>query len=168
MKSSKDFFCKQYQTCEVMECLSELTAIVNWHGHRHFGSAQQLKLPKWWRTCVMVVGGWLCEVGLLSRRCSLLLNSTSAAAVMKEPQRMCWRGPGTGAEAAVKGSWHSDGGSMRSSRFLDGGLAAAACEGNEILWSDSGWKVGPRFIMSSISSDSTWNRCWILYINSSS
>jgi hypothetical protein len=48
---------------------------------------------------------------------------------------------------------------MRSSRFLDGSPVAAACEGNKILRSDSGRKVGLRFIGSSISNGSTWNRC---------
>jgi hypothetical protein len=33
------------------------------------------------------------------------------------------------------------------------------CEGNENLPSDSGQKAGPEFIVSSISSGSTWNHC---------
>jgi hypothetical protein len=45
-----------------------------------------------------------------------------------------------------------------SSRFPNGGPAVAVYEGNEILQSDSGRKACPRFIGSSISSGSTWNR----------
>jgi hypothetical protein len=48
--------------------------------------------------------------------------------------------------------------SVCSSRFLDGGSTAAACEGNKNLPSDSGRKASPKFIVSIISSDSTWNR----------
>jgi hypothetical protein len=36
---------------------------------------------------------------------------------------------------------------------------AVACEGNKNLPSDLGQKVGPEFIVLSISSGSTWNRC---------
>jgi hypothetical protein len=54
--------------------------------------------------------------------------------------------------------WSPDGGGVRSSRFL-GGLAAAACEGNENLPSDFRLQVGPEFIGSSISTGSTWNHC---------
>jgi hypothetical protein len=68
-------------------------------------------------------------------------NDISEGAPARQRWRW-WRGPG--------------GGSVRSSHFLDGSPTAAACEGNEILRSDSGWKAGPRFIVSSISSGSTW------------
>jgi hypothetical protein len=44
---------------------------------------------------------------------------------------------------------------VRSYRFPYGGPTVAVCEGNEILQSDSGRKLGPRFIGSSISSGST-------------
>jgi hypothetical protein len=56
----------------------------------------------------------------------------------------------------VNGSRH--GSSVRSSRFLDGGPTAAACEGNKNLPSDSGRKASLKFIVSIINSDSTWNR----------
>jgi hypothetical protein len=51
-----------------------------------------------------------------------------------------------------------DDGGVRSSHFF-GGPAAAACEGNENLPSDFRPQAGPKFIGSSISSGSTWNRC---------
>jgi hypothetical protein len=50
-------------------------------------------------------------------------------------------------------------GNVRSSRFLDGGPVAAASEGNKKLPSDLSRKAGPKFIVSSISSGSTWNHC---------
>jgi hypothetical protein len=74
--------------------------------------------------------------------------------VPTQQRRRWWRGP--------------NGGIVRSSRFLDGSPMVAVYEGNEILWSDSGWKTGPKFIVSSINTGSTWNRCWSLYINSGS
>jgi hypothetical protein len=46
---------------------------------------------------------------------------------------------------------------VHSSRFL-GGLAVAACDGNENLSSNFRPQAGPEFIESSISSGSTWNR----------
>jgi hypothetical protein len=39
----------------------------------------------------------------------------------------------------------------------EGVPAAAVCEGNENLPSDSGRKAGPKFIVSSISDSYSWN-----------
>jgi hypothetical protein len=62
---------------------------------------------------------------------------------MGSQRRRQQRGPGSGG--------------VHSSRFL-GGLAAAACDGNENLSSNFRPQAGPEFIESSISSGSTWNR----------
>jgi hypothetical protein len=93
------------------------------------------------------------EVRALPRRCSLLLA----------PQWQWWR-RGPGMAAVTMGSqrrrqqWGPGSGGVCSNRLL-GGPAAAACEGNENLPSDFRPQAGPKFIGSSISSGSTWNRC---------
>jgi hypothetical protein len=74
-------------------------------------------------------------------------------------------GEGVPARWRRRRRWGPGDRSVRYSHFL-GGPAAVVCEGNEILSSDFSPKAGPQFIGSSISSGSTWNRCWYININS--
>jgi hypothetical protein len=67
-------------------------------------------------------------------------------------------GGGEGVLARRRRRWGSSGGGVHPNHFL-GGPAVIQCVGNEILRSNSGQKVGPRFIGSSISNSSIWNCC---------
>jgi hypothetical protein len=63
---------------------------------------------------------------------------------------------------AWSSSWRPSGVRSRNGGICVGTMVAAvatACEENENLPSGSNRKVGPEFIVSSISSSSTWNHC---------